>query len=390
MKEERYLNFLRWCLEVSYKGDYEVVPFVEDIDWHDLLTFAQKQTVVGLYWQGLQRLPADGPNKPSEDDVMDWMGEYTKIARRNTKTNKTLSQMGHFLDRNGISYFVFKGQTVGSYYPVPGARTSGDIDFYVFQKDRQKAVEFLQQKGVKMMDNHSGQHWEFSIDGIPFELHYHTAVFSQKKNQRYWDDLIETYFDDVLDHIDINGTSIPTLPPTVNAIYLFIHIYHHFLKEGIALRQFVDWMMEIYPLAPSSERREERIDATELKEKLDKLGLTRAFKAFGAVLVDVLGLDEKHFPLPLTGADRKYEKDIMEIVLRYGNFGKYGRNEQSAGWAHSMETGLRSLRHAFKFFWLSPGENILWFPQLIRRSLKKNWRSTPALLKKEGEVQSES
>lgn len=210
------------------------------------------------------------------------------------------------------------------------------------------------------------------MDGIPFEMHYHTILFPTHNKQEYWDDMIDDYFDDVLDHIDINSTSTPTLPPTLNAIYLFIHIYHHFLKEGIALRQFIDWMMAIYPLTPSLERRGNRIDATELKAKLDKLGQTRAFKAFGAVLVDVLGLDEKHFPLPLTDADRKYEKDIMEIVSRYGNFGKYGRNEQSAGWTHSMETGLRSLRHTFKFFWLSPGENILWVPQLIRRSLTKN------------------
>lgn len=385
MEEEKYIPFLQWCIKVkdSSRKDANILPNVEGIDWRDLLAFAQKQTIVGLYWQGIQRLPTDCTNKPSEDDVMDWMGEYTKIARRNVKTNKTLGQMGLFLEKNDIGYFVFKGQTVGSYYPDPEIRTSGDIDFYVFKKDRQKAVELLQQKEVRMVDDHSGQHWEFSIDGIPFELHYHTAVFSQKKNQRYWDDTIETYFDDVLDHVDINGTSIPTLPPAMNAIYLFIHIYHHFLKEGIALRQFIDWMMFF-------NAKHGEIVKAELDAKLDRLGLKRAFKAFGAILVDVLGMSSTYFPYDLTDSDRKYESAIMEIVLKYGNFGKYGRNEQRAGWTHSIETGMRSLRHTFKFFWLSPTENLLWVPQLIRRSLRKNWRSTPALLKKEGEVQSES
>ena len=364
MKEEGYLEFLRWCLEASSKGDQKV-QFVEDIDWHDLLTFAQKQTIIGLYWQGIQRLPADCSNQPSEDDVMDWMGECTKIARRNAKTNKTLRQMGQFLDRNGISYFVFKGQTVSSYYPVPEARTSGDIDFYVFQKDRKKAVELLRQKGVKLTDDHSGQHWEFSIDGIPFELHYHTAVFSQKSHQRYWDDLIESYFDDVLDHIDINGTSIPTLSPTLNAIYLFIHIYHHFLKEGIALRQFIDWMMFF-------EVKHKDIVLPELTAKLDKLGLLSAFKAFGAVLTEVLGMDAACFPYSLTESDKGYVDKIMTIVLRYGNFGKYGRKEQQGGWKHSVETGMRAVHHITQFFWLSPAENLLWIPKLTIRSILKN------------------
>lgn len=365
MKEANYIAFLRWCIKVFFKCNIEICPCIEDIDWHDLLVFAQKQTIVGLYWQGIQHLPVDCPNRPSEDDVMDWMGEYTKIARRNDNTNKILSLMGQLLGRNGISYFVFKGQTVGTYYPVPEARTSGDIDFYVFAKERKKVLDLLHEEGVKIADNHSGQHWEFNVDSIPLELHYHTAVFSQKKNQRYWDEMIEAYFDDLLDHVDINGISIPTLPPTVNAIYLFIHIYHHFLKEGIALRQFIDWMMFF-------EAKHAEIVKQELDAKLDKLGLRRAFKAFGAILIDVLGMDTAYFPYNLSDADRKYENKIMDIVLRYGNFGRYGRNEQKAGWAHSMETGLRSLRHACKFFWLSPVENILWVPQLIKRSILKN------------------
>lgn len=382
MKEEKYLEFLRWCLDVPSKDNVENVPSVENIDWHDLLVFAQKQTIVGLYWQGIQRLPADCPNKPSEDDVMDWMGECTKIKRRNVKTDDAVVKLCHLLDGENIGFFIFKGQTVSRCYPVPDVRTSGDVDFYVCRKDWEKAIATINNV-AKIKDHYSFRHLDFSMDGIPFEMHYHTILFPTHNKQEYWDDMIDDYFDDVLDHIDINGTSIPTLPPTLNAIYLFIHIYHHFLKEGIALRQFIDWMMFF-------KAKHGDIVKAELDAKLDKLGLRRAFKAFGAILVDVLGMDSAYFPYDLTDSDRRYESAILEIVLRYGNFGKYGRNEQKAGWTHSMETGLRSLRHTFKFFWLSPGENILWVPQLIRRSLKKNWRSTPALLKKEGEVQSES
>ena len=122
---------------------------------------------------------------------------------------------------NGIGFFVFKGQTVASYYPTPEMRTSGDVDFYVFKKDWVRAKSLLE-KDVKMTDDHSGQHWEFTKDGIPFEMHYHTAVFASGSRQRYWDELIDSYFDDVLDHVEIDGVGVPTLPPTLNAIYLFV------------------------------------------------------------------------------------------------------------------------------------------------------------------------
>lgn len=359
MKEEKYIEFLRWCL---YPTD--VLPkCVADIDWQELLEFAKKQTIVGIYWQGIQRL-GDIANRPSEDDVMEWMGEYKKITRRNTKIDTAVANLTKFMNDNGIDFFVFKGQTVAQYYSQPEMRSSGDIDFYVFSKGRERAKKLLGEK-VPLTDDHSGQHWEFTYDGIPYEMHYHTAVFASNSKLRYWDNLIDSCFDGKLDHVEINGVSVPTLPPTINAIYLFIHIYHHFLKEGIALRQFIDWMMFF-------EAKHDEIVVSELTAKLERLGLLRAFKAFGTVIVDVLGMEAKYFPLHLTDSDRKYEQQIMSIVLKYGNFGKYGRKEQQGGWRHSLETGLRSVRHLTQFFWLSPSENLLWLPKLIAHSIVKN------------------
>ena len=345
-----------------HKAD-EAPSCSSEIDWQGLLKFAKKQTIVGIYWQGIQRL-GDVANKPSEDDVMEWMGEYTKIVRRNTKTDDAVAWLAKFMRSNDIGFFVFKGQTIASYYPIPEMRTSGDVDFYVFKKDWDRAKSLLA-KEVTITDDHSGQHLEFTKDGVPFEMHYHTAVFASGSKQRYWDELIESYFDDVLDHVEINGVEVPTLPPTLNAIYLFVHIYHHFLKEGIALRQFIDWMMFF-------EAKYDEIVVSELTAKLERLGLLRAFKAFGAILTEVLGMDEKFFTYTLTDTDKKYVDKIMAIVLRYGNFGKYGRKEQQSGWKHSLETGVRSLRHIFQFFWLSPAENLLLLPKLLKQSLIKN------------------
>ena len=359
MEEIKYLEFIRWSLHHT-----DAAPsFISEIDWQELLSFAKKQTIIGIFWQGIQRL-GDVANKPSEDDVMDWMGEYTKIVRRNTKTDDAVAWLAKSMHSNDIGFFVFKGQTVASYYPTPEIRTSGDVDFYVFKKDWDRAKSFLE-KEVTITDDHSGQHLEFTKDGVPFEMHYHTAVFASGSKQRYWDELIESYFEEVLDHIVINGVEVPTLPPTLNVIYLFVHIYHHFLKEGIALRQFIDWMMFF-------EAKHEEIVVSELTAKLERLGLLRAFKAFGAILTEVLGMNEKFFPFTLADTDKKYVDKIMAIVLRYGNFGKYGRKAQQSGWKHSLETGMRSFRHIMQFFWLSPAENLLWIPMLIKHSLIKN------------------
>ncbi|WP_262288836.1 nucleotidyltransferase domain-containing protein [Hallella absiana] len=359
MYDNDYIAFLRWCLNRKVQAP----SCVERINWRSLLSFAKEQTIVGIYWQGIQRL-GDVANKPSEDEVMEWMGAYTQIVRRNAKTNDAVANLAKFMQSNDIGFFVFKGQAIALYYPLPKMRTSGDVDFYVFKRDWGRAKSLLE-KEVTITDDHSGQHLEFTKDGVPFEMHYHTAVFASGSKQRYWDELIESYFDDILDHVVINGVEVPTLPPTLNSIYLFVHIYHHFLKEGIALRQFIDWMMFF-------EAKHEEIVVSELTAKLERLGLLRAFKAFGAILTDVLGMDEKFFPYALTDSDQRYVNKIMSNVLLYGNFGKYGRKEQQGGWKHSMETGARSLQHIIRFFWLSPAENLLWLPKLLRQSLIKN------------------
>lgn len=195
MEETKYLEFIRWSLRQT-----DAAPScISDIDWQGLLAFAKKQTIIGIYWQGIQRLE-DVVNKPTEDEVMDWMGEYTKIVRRNTKTDDAVGNLAKLMHDDCISFFVFKGQTVASYYPHPEMRTSGDVDFYVFKRDWDRAKSLLE-KEVTITDDHSCQHLEFTKDGIPFEIHYHTAVFASGSKQRYWDELIESYFDDVLDHV---------------------------------------------------------------------------------------------------------------------------------------------------------------------------------------------
>lgn len=47
-----FIEFLRWSMYPS-----DVMPScASQINWHDLLEFAKKQTIVGVYWQGIQRL----------------------------------------------------------------------------------------------------------------------------------------------------------------------------------------------------------------------------------------------------------------------------------------------------------------------------------------------
>ena len=73
-KLESYIEFLKYCLDTSRP----IPASVATINWHDLLEFAQKQSIVGVFWQGINSPSALNNfygNKPTDDDVMEWMGE---------------------------------------------------------------------------------------------------------------------------------------------------------------------------------------------------------------------------------------------------------------------------------------------------------------------------
>lgn len=58
-----------------------VVPTQEE--WAQLLVMAKKQSLAGLCFTGIEKLPQE--QSPSEDLIMEWMGEAVKAQRRNKK-----------------------------------------------------------------------------------------------------------------------------------------------------------------------------------------------------------------------------------------------------------------------------------------------------------------
>jgi len=158
---------------------------------------------------------------------------------------------------------------------------------------------------------------------------------------------------------------VPTLSPTVNAFYVFVHLYHHFMKEGVGLRQLCDWARLLHV-----ER--EKIDRAKLTEILEALGYTKAFCTFGSVLVEWLGLPADDFPFALTDAHKRKAEQVLQVVHSGGNFGKHDRKHASNAWLHSLQTGWRSVSHVVRFFSLSLGENLHLIPRLVKESLSKN------------------
>ena len=106
IQQNDFLTFLG-C---SLSPDSQALPeCAARICWAELLQFAKKQSVVGVYWQGVKRMSDLETNRPSEDDVMDWMVEASKITKRNRKVNVVAVKVTNGFRQQGFNTCVLKG-----------------------------------------------------------------------------------------------------------------------------------------------------------------------------------------------------------------------------------------------------------------------------------------
>lgn len=215
--------------------------------------------------------------------------------------------LSNLLHENKIDFIVLNGLSLARLNSEPTSCMEDVIDFYVFSKDREKALTLLKEH-VQISEDNSDSYRLFTFESILCKLFYQTAIWGSKSKQRYWDDLIDSYFGDLLDHVRINDVEIPILPPTLYAINQFAHIYNLYKGRSLTIEHFLEWKKFF-------EETHNEIVVQELTAKLDKLGMLREFNAFGAVLVKALDMDERCFPCTITDSDQFSMGEIMERVI---------------------------------------------------------------------------
>ena len=321
-------------------------------EFTDILKLAEEQTVFGLVFDVLKGIPFEG--MPNRKLIYQAIAHSEQIKQQNGLLNKELCTFVSECDKIGLDYFVVKGQTIACLYPHPELRQPGDIDFLVAQ-----IPQFL--FDVAIPKSLPEKEYAFEHNGITYELHTRLIDFGCKKHQSLWKDIIAREWTQKY-YVDIDGVKVRTLSPTVNAVYLFLHLFFHLIREGVSLRQFCDWAIFLH-------RYHDAIDKQQLAEIIKSLDMQNAYKAFGSILVDELGLPESEFPLTLTDEDRRRKKGILDDVFRGGNFGKLNHQAKSAI-GFKIETMRMAIRNSIRYYKLAPSEMRMMIPKMIGINLR--------------------
>ena len=239
--------FLRCCLGCKEN----ISRVIACMDWQELYSFASKQAILGLCFEGIERLGKEYPEELKRNPIgrellMTWMGKAQQIRRQNMKVNAVASKLFSMLREDGLRCCILKGQGNALMYPNPYSRTPGDIDAWI-DASRERIMEYTQKK-FELGDDIRLQHLETSLDGVPVELHF----FPCSMNNPIYHARLQKWF---RRNADLQCSHIVGLPdgagdiaiPTTafNVVYQLTHLYHHFFDEGIGMRQITDYFLVV-------------------------------------------------------------------------------------------------------------------------------------------------
>jgi len=352
-----YLQLLKWCLHADEMALDEAL--VGRINWHELKEFAKNQAIVGVYWHGIQQ-----GVRLTDDDVLDWMSTTEAIRRRSKKMNQYTEQIAAYFLRHGFPNCILKGQGNAQLYPDPLLRMSGDVDIWV-QGPRERVISFVLSKvKPKQIQYH---HVDFPLDpDVEVEVHFKPAYVQNplvnRRLQRYFQTQSERQFSHVVSEGEAAAAyAVPT--PDFNVVFQLLHIYKHFLYEGIGLRQLVDffYLLRHFRAEADEDMRQE------VANRLKEFHLRKFAAAVMYVMRDAFALEDDCLLLPPNEREGRF---LLTEILRSGNFGQ--GNEELSELKSSSGVGHYARRQQFlaRYFAHYPGE-LLFSPwETVRNFLE--------------------
>ena len=237
LKQQKiFFEFLRFCIS----SESEIPSSLKEADWKELYRIAQKQCLVGILFDGIQKLPPAEVGM-SKDLLLQWMMQCQMLEKANVRLNDAAIQVSEWFRKKGFRTCILKGQGNALLYPNGLHRTPGDIDIWVEGGDK-RVISFV--RSISPHEKACYHHIEFpSYKGVEVEVHYRPSFllcfWHDRKLQKYYERVKEEQFSHRVMLGEQGEIAIPTVE--FNLIFQLTHIYAHLMNEGIGLRQLLDY-----------------------------------------------------------------------------------------------------------------------------------------------------
>lgn len=285
--QESFLNIIRFGI------GHQVFNPSSEFDWTAIKSLAARQGLDAVVIDGIERLPES--QRPPREKLLEWIGKVLQgYEYRFEMYRQTIAEMANFYNSHGYQMMILKGYACALDWPKPEHRPCGDIDIWLFGKQKEADVDLAKEKGFaidKSHHHHTVFNWgEFTVenhyDFVNVHAHRSSAELEKVFKELGKDD---SYFVEVKDDSTGLVTKVYVPSPNLHALFLIKHMVSHFAAAEISLRQVLDWAFFV-------EKHGKEVDWEWLRKMLDKYHMKEFFSLINAICVEDLGFSAYFFP----------------------------------------------------------------------------------------------
>lgn len=312
MVDQLFFELLQ--VAVGNKSQLSRIPLPQE--WNQLFAMTQKQSLTGIAFYAIQRLPPE--QWPHKSIVLQWTVIAQSIKQRNILTTQVCQKLCAQYAEDGFASCILKGQANHRYYgdEFSNLRICGDIDVWLTPINKHckhpvaSVIRYLQQTtGIESL---CYLHAEVKpINGVPVEVHLRSSFMNAPiRNHRF---LKLFNFADCVCQEQVDDTLLFVLKKDYDVIFQMNHLYRHLIDEGVGLRQVLDYYMLLQSW------NNEKVWTTEkIMAQVIRLGMARFASALMYVLQEVFGMSNE---LLLCSPSEKDGRFLLEEMMLAGNFG---------------------------------------------------------------------
>lgn len=336
-------------------------------EWNEIFGLAKKQALVGIMFEGVERLPQE--QWPPRNVVLQWAMMVESIKRRNRQTTDVCLRLIEVLGKDGFETCILKGQANHIYYDglnsahtLGHLRICGDVDAWIWPKEKTKhpvksIIDYCQSKKILLSLCHL--HAEVKpVNGVPVEIHFRPSFLNAPWSNLCFQKLFKSaVFENK--EIDECGT-IKKLRVDYDLIFQMNHIYRHLLDEGVGMRQVLDFYMLLKTYRKESLVRDELMDGSALKKHVKACGMGRFASALMYVLQKIFDMDGSEL---LCAPSEHHGSFLLDEMMLAGNFGHYDARMRTlevkkGKLSYQLQKALRRFKRNLRFLTSYPGEVI--------------------------------
>lgn len=298
----------------------------KEVDWQTVKIVAEEQGLSAVVLDGIDKLNTNQPNSTntlSLEFKLEWIGDVLQnYEQRYEQYKKAIVSLAGFYNQHGFKMMVLKGYSCSLDWPKPEHRPCGDIDIWMFerQKEADKILSntdftdkadnisrIFELENTIDIDRSQHHHTVFEWDGFTVENHYDFINVHRHPSHRGLEVIFKELGKDDSHYVEVGGEKVYMPSPNLHALFLLRHALNHFPSIGINLRNVLDWAFFV-------EKHTNEIDWEWFDKVVDDYHMRDFYNCIKAICVENLGFRPNIFPSVqfLLSLKEKVLKDILD------------------------------------------------------------------------------